>query len=66
LKGGIWAADLFVAQTVSYRILYVFFLLRHDWREWIHFNVTASPTAAWIWRHGGGDAPRPEGGQKSR
>jgi transposase InsO family protein len=47
---GIWAADLFVVQTVSYRTLYVFFLLRHDRREWIHFNVTASPTAAWIWR----------------
>ncbi len=47
---GIWAADLFVVQTVSYRILYVFFLLRHDRREWIHFNVTASPSAAWIWR----------------
>jgi putative transposase len=47
---GIWAADLFVVQTVSYRILYVFFLLRHDRREWMHFNVTASPTAAWIWR----------------
>lgn len=47
---GIWAADLFVVQTVSYRSLYVFFPLRHDRREWIHFNVTASPTAAWIWR----------------
>ena len=47
---GIWAADLFVVQTVSYRILYVFFLLRHDRRELMHFNVTASPTAAWIWR----------------
>jgi len=47
---GIWAADLFVVQTVSYRILYVFFLLGHDRREWIHFNVTASPTAAWIWQ----------------
>jgi len=47
---GIWAANLCVVQTVSYRILYVFFLLRHYRREWIHFNVTASPTAAWIWR----------------
>ncbi len=47
---GIWAADLFVVQTVSYRTLYVFFLLRHERREWLHFNVTASPTAAWIWR----------------
>ncbi len=51
---GIWAADLFVVQTVSYRILYVFFLLRHDRREWIHFNVTASPpqpgSGARCWR----------------
>ena len=47
---GIWAADLFVVHTVSYRVLYVFFLLRHDRREWMHFNVTANPTAAWIWR----------------
>jgi len=47
---GIWAAELFVVQTVSYRILYVFFLIRHDRREWVHFNVTSSPTAAWIWR----------------
>ena len=47
---GIWAADLFVVQTVSYHILYVFFLIRHERREWIHFNVTASPAAAWIWR----------------
>jgi len=39
-----------VFQTVNYRILYVFFLLRHDRREWMPFNVTASPTAAWIWR----------------
>ncbi|HKV32671.1 MAG TPA: integrase core domain-containing protein [Candidatus Dormibacteraeota bacterium] len=47
---GIWAADLFVVQTVGYRILYVFFLIRHERRELVHFNVTASPTAAWIWR----------------
>ena len=47
---GIWAADLFVVQTVSYRTLYAFFLIRHERREWIHFDVSASPTAAWIWR----------------
>jgi len=47
---GIWAADLFVVQTVTYRTLYVFFLIRHERREWLHFNITASPTAAWIWR----------------
>ncbi len=47
---GIWAADLFVVQTVGFQTLYVFFLIRHERRELIHFNVTASPTAAWIWR----------------
>jgi hypothetical protein len=46
---GIWAADLFVVQTLSFRTLYVFFLIRHQRRELIHFNVGASPTAAWIW-----------------
>jgi len=46
---GIWAADLFVVQTVSFRTLFVFFCIRHERRELIHFNVTASPTAAWIW-----------------
>ncbi|HET9849137.1 MAG TPA: hypothetical protein VFR68_11340 [Candidatus Dormibacteraeota bacterium] len=43
---GIWAANLFVVQTVNYRILYVFFKLRHERREWMHLNTTASPTAA--------------------
>ncbi len=46
---GIWAADLFVVQTVSFRTLYVFFLIRHLRRELLRFNVTASPTAAWVW-----------------
>ena len=47
---GIWAADLLVVQTVTYRTLYVFFFITHDRREIVHFNVTGSPTAAWIWR----------------
>jgi hypothetical protein len=46
---GIWAADLFVVQTLSFRTVYVFFFIRHERRELVHFNVTASPTAAWIW-----------------
>ena len=46
---GIWAADLFVVHTASFRILYVSFLISHQRRELVHFNVTASPTAAWIW-----------------
>ncbi len=38
-----------MVQTVSFRILYVFFLISQKRRELVHFNVTASPTAAWIW-----------------
>jgi transposase InsO family protein len=47
---GIWAADLLVVHTINYRILYVFFFISHERRELIHFNVTANPTAAWIWQ----------------
>jgi len=47
---GIWAADLFVVQTIGFQTLYVFLFISHERRELIHFNVAASPTAAWIWR----------------
>ena len=47
---GIWAADLLVVQTATYRTLYVLFFISHQRRELIHFDVTASPSAAWIWR----------------
>ena len=47
---GIWAADLFVVQTVGFRTLYVLFFITHVRRELVHFNVTANPQAAWIWQ----------------
>jgi hypothetical protein len=47
---GIWATDLFVVQTIGFQTLYMFFFISHERRELIHFNVTASPTAAWMWR----------------
>jgi hypothetical protein len=46
----IWAADLFVVQTVGYQVLYVMFFISHRRRNLVHFNVTSSPTAAWVWR----------------
>jgi transposase InsO family protein len=46
----IWAADLFTVPTVTFRTLYVFFVVSHDRRELVHCRVTAHPTAAWIWR----------------
>jgi hypothetical protein len=42
--------NLLVVHTIDYRILYVFFFFSHERRELIHFNVTTSPTAAWIWQ----------------
>jgi putative transposase len=46
----IWAADLFVVQTLTFQILYVLFLISHDRRRLLHFDVTAHPTTAWVWR----------------
>jgi hypothetical protein len=39
--------DFFVAPTVRFQLLYVWFVLDHDRRRLIHFNVTTSPTARW-------------------
>jgi transposase InsO family protein len=46
----IWAADLFVVQTLTFQTLYVLFFIRHGRRQLVHFEVTAHPTAAWVWR----------------
>src|SRR6266851_1948341 len=46
----IWAADLFVVQTLTFQTLYVIFFISHGGRQLVHFDVTAHPTAAWVWR----------------
>ncbi len=46
----IWAADLFTVPTVTFRTLYVYFVISHDCRELVHCRVTAHPTTAWIRR----------------
>src|SRR5215204_1560434 len=46
----LWAADLFVVQTLTFKTLYVLVLIAHGRRELVHINVTAHPAAAWIWR----------------
>ena len=35
---------------MAFKTLYVLLFIAHDRRELVHRNVTASPTAAWIWR----------------
>ncbi len=46
----IWAADLFAVHTLRFQTLYVFFFIAHDRRTVVHVNVTARPTASWVWR----------------
>jgi len=41
------ACDFFTVPTVTFRVLYVFIILRHDRREIIHFNMTTNPYAEW-------------------
>jgi putative transposase len=41
------AIDFFVVATVSFRLLYCFIVLRHDWRRVAQFNATPYPTARW-------------------
>ena len=41
------SVDFFTVPTATFRILYVFLVLRHDHREVVHFNVTEHPTAQW-------------------
>ena len=45
--GQIAAIDFFTVATITFRVLYVFLVLRHDRRRLVHFNVTTSPTAQW-------------------
>jgi putative transposase len=46
----VWASDLFTIQTLTFKALYVLVFIAHDRRELVHWNVTASPRAAWVWR----------------
>jgi transposase InsO family protein len=42
------AMDFFTVPTVSFRVLYVFFVIHHGRRRVLHTNVTTHPSAAWI------------------
>jgi len=46
----LWAADLLTVPTLTFKTLYVLVFIAHGRRELVHINVTASPTAAWVWR----------------
>jgi transposase InsO family protein len=44
------AIDFFLVSTLTFRLLFVFVVLRHDRREILHLNVTDHPTAVWSLR----------------
>jgi transposase InsO family protein len=46
----LWAADLLTVQTLTFKTLYVLVFIAHGRRQLVHVNVTANPTAAWVWR----------------
>ena len=46
----LWAADLLTVQTLTFKTLYVLVFIAHGRRQLVHVNVTAKPTAAWVWR----------------
>ena len=44
----ITAMDFFTVPTLTFRILYCFFVIEHGRRKILHFNVTAHPIGIWI------------------
>src|SRR5690348_17196421 len=42
------AMDFFTVPTITFRVLYCFFVLSDGRRKILHFNTTGHPTSAWI------------------
>jgi putative transposase len=42
------AMDFFTVPTVTFGMLYCFFIISHDRRRILHFNVTKHPTSRWV------------------
>jgi putative transposase len=40
--------DFFTVPTITFSVLYCFFVISHDRRRVLHFNVTRHPTSSWI------------------
>src|SRR5882672_7508702 len=47
-REAIAAMDFFTVPTVTFSVLYCFFVISHDRRRILHFNVTKHPTSLWI------------------
>jgi transposase InsO family protein len=47
-REAIAAMDFFTVPTLTFGVLYCFFVIAHDRRRVLHFNVTRHPTSAWV------------------
>ena len=47
-REAIAAIDFMTVPTITFGVLYCFFVIAHDRRRILHHNVTRHPTAAWI------------------
>jgi putative transposase len=47
-REAIAAMDFFTVPTVTFSVLYCFFVISHDRRRILQFNVTRHPTSSWI------------------
>jgi len=47
-REAIAAMDFFTVPTVTFGVLYCFFVMSHDRRRVLHCNVTRHPTSLWI------------------
>ena len=47
-REAIAAMDLFTVPTLTFGVLYCFFIMAHDRRRILHFNLTRNPTTAWV------------------
>ncbi len=47
-REAIAAMDFFTVPTITFGVLHCFFVISHDRRRILHFNVTGHPTSAWI------------------
>jgi putative transposase len=47
-REAIAAMDFFTVPTLTFNVLYCFFIISHNRRRILHFNVTPHPTSTWI------------------
>jgi len=47
-RAAIAAMDFFTVPTITFGMIYCFFIISHDRRRILHFNVTKHPTSLWI------------------